>query len=313
MVGKVNALIEAVRGSGNEYIIKNKQGINRGRFIIFDMDKENKRCSLRLNYYDEEESFLEDSLKLILASVFKDKNFNKVNIYTHEEQCTKAFTACGLTLQGVLEDNVIYKGNLENEYIFGLSIDKYYSMQLKGREIVKEDNKEEFYLKVLTPEHAEELLEYYIRNKEYLAPFEPKRVNSFFTLKTQRENLAESYRGYLNGSSVEFGVFLKDRLIGKAKVANIIYGAFRSGIVGYSIDKDHEGKGYGKRALRLLCDYAFSELELHRLEASTLLNNIKSQRVLKGCGFKELGRNEQYLNIAGTWQDHITFYKINEE
>ncbi|MGM9974815.1 MAG: GNAT family N-acetyltransferase [Clostridiaceae bacterium] len=312
MVGKVSALIEAVRGSSNEYIIKDKLGINRGRFAIFDLDKENKRCSLRINYYDEEESFLEESLRIILASIFKDKVYNKVNIYTHEDCCIKAFTACGLTLQGVLEDNVLYKGSLENEYIFGISIDKYYSMQLKGREVVKEDNQEEFYLKVLTPEYAEELLNYYIRNKEHLAPFEPKRVNSFFTLETQKENLAEAYRGYLNGSSVEFGVFLKDKLIGKIKVSSIVYGVFRSGIVGYSIDKDHEGKGYGKRALNLLCDYAFSELELHRLEGSTLLNNVKSQRVLKGCGFKELGRNEQYLHIAGKWQDHITFYRINE-
>ena len=171
MVGKVSALIEAVRGSSNEYIIKDKLGINRGRFAIFDLDKENKRCSLRINYYDEEESFLEESLRLILASIFKDKVYNKVNIYTHEDRCIKAFTACGLNLQGVLEDNVIYKGNLENEYIFGISIDKYYSMQLKGREVVKEDNQEEFYLKVLTPEYAEELLNYYIRNKEHLAPF----------------------------------------------------------------------------------------------------------------------------------------------
>ena len=313
MVEKVNAVIEGVRGSSNEYIIKNKQGINGGRFIIFDLDKENKRCSLRISYYNEEEAFLEDSLKLILASIFKDKIYNKLNIYTHEDYCIKAFTACGLTLQGVLEDNVIYKGNLENEYIFGISIDKYHSLQLKGREIVKEDNQQEFYLKVLTPLHAEELLDYYIRNKEHLAPFEPKRMNSFFTLETQKENLAEAYRSYLNGNSVEFGVFLKDKLIGKIKVSNIVYGVFRSGIIGYSIDKDYEGNGYGKRALRLLCDYAFSELELHRLEGSTLLENIKSQRVLKGCGFQQLGINKEYLYIAGKWQDHITFFKVNEE
>ena len=186
-------------------------------------------------------------------------------------------------------------------------------MQLKGKSTVKEKSDEDFYLKILTPEYAEELVNYYIRNKEHLAPFEPKRSSSFFTLETQRENLAESYRAYLNGNTAEFGVFFKDILIGKIKVSSIVYGAFRSGIVGYSIDKDYEGKGYGKRALRLLCDYAFSELELHRLEGSTLLNNIKSQRVLKGCGFKELGRNEQYLHIAGAWQDHITFYKINED
>ena len=56
--------------------------------------------------------------------------------------------------------------------------------------------------------------------------------------------------------------------------------------------------------------YAFEELDLHRVEASTLTDNEKSKRVLLGCGFKMLGVNEDYLYINGKWQDHITFYKI---
>ncbi|HCW74682.1 MAG TPA: hypothetical protein DHM90_13870 [Clostridiaceae bacterium] len=51
---------------------------------------------------------------------------------------------------------------------------------------------------------------------------------------------------------------------------------------------------------------------LHRLEASTLLDNHKSQNVLKRLGFKEMGINEKYLYINGKWQDHYTFSLIRE-
>ncbi len=66
-----------------------------------------------------------------------------------------------------------------------------------------------------------------------------------------------------------------------------------------------------KEALSLVLEYAFDELKLHRIEASTLVDNLRSQRVLKRCGFKKLGLNEKYLFINGKWRDHITFYKIS--
>ena len=65
-----------------------------------------------------------------------------------------------------------------------------------------------------------------------------------------------------------------------------------------------------KDAVETLTKYAFEELDLHRVEASTLPDNERSKRVLLGCGFKVLGINEKYLYINGKWQDHVTFYKV---
>lgn len=52
------------------------------------------------------------------------------------------------------------------------------------------------------------------------------------------------------------------------------------------------------------------ELRLHRLEASTLLHNIGSQRVLEKAGFERIGMAPKYLRIAGEWQDHALFQII---
>ena len=39
------------------------------------------------------------------------------------------------------------------------------------------------------------------------------------------------------------------------------------------IDENEQGKGYMKEAVKLAIDYAYDELELHRIEASTMVSN----------------------------------------
>lgn len=93
-----------------------------------------------------------------------------------------------------------------------------------------------------TPADAEELTNYYIRNKEHLREFEPARDNSFYEVDAQRKILIESYKQLMVGTGMDLGIYLKDKLIGKIKVSNIVHGVFKSAFIGYSIDKEHEGK-----------------------------------------------------------------------
>lgn len=46
-----------------------------------------------------------------------------------------------------------------------------------------------------------------------------------------------------------------------------------------------------------------------RLEASSLVHNAGSQRVLVKAGFRQIGMAPRYLEIAGEWQDH-NLYQI---
>jgi len=59
-------------------------------------------------------------------------------------------------------------------------------------------------------------------------------------------------------------------------------------------------------------EFAFGELELHRLEAGTLVDNHASQRVLEKNGFERFGLAHRFLLIAGEWRDHILFERIND-
>lgn len=300
--------IELVNGTLNDYVIKDKDKILIGRFTIIDLDKENKKCNVKLKFYrDKNYDLLKDALKSILKAIFKDNDIFKANFIVNESSNLSPFLDMGFTLEAIFTDNLFVKGNFQDELGLGINRNEYINC---GRSNIVEIAGENIGIRNFTPDDAEELTEYYIRNKEHLKSFEPTRDNNFYTYETQREILLESYRQLMSGVGSDLGIYIDDKLIGKIKISNIVYGVFKSGIVGYSIDKEYEGKGYMTEAVKLTLDYAKNYLDLHRLEASILTDNMRSKGVLLACGFEEVGLNKKYLFINGNWKDHITFYKI---
>ena len=308
MGNKNNVNIELVNGTLTEYIIKDKDKILIGRFSVLDLDKTNKKCNVSLKFYREDNYLLLlESVKLILKAIFKDQNVFKINFVVSETINIKAFLDLGFTLEAILTNNLFINGEYLDELGFGINRDEYINInrhslvKLKGKNIT---------IRNFSPDDSQELLNYYIRNKEHLKEFEPSRDESFYTEETQKDILLESYKQLMNGTGSDLGIYIDGKLIGKIKISNIVYGVFKSGILGYSIDEKYQGKGYMKEAVKLVLEYAKEYLDLHRLEASVLLENSKSKGVLIGCGFEEVGVNKEYLFINGKWSDHLTFCKI---
>ena len=310
MNGENNINIVPVRGEENQFIIKDNIGITIGRIYIVEFLKEEQYCLSRIKFYREDKSsypLLKDALEKLLKILFNNMEMYKVSVIADENINLEAFLNIGFEFEGILWNSTHKPNTRGNEIIFGLDANSYSRNSINKGLHIKGDNIE---LNLLTPDKGEDLLDYYIRNKEHLKTFEPKREEDFYTINYQKQNLLESYKQYLNGSSVNLGIYKANRFIGKIQISNIVMGVFKNAFIGYSIDKDEQNKGYMKEALNLALNYAFNEINIHRIEASTLVTNIKSQRVLKACGFKELGLNEKYLFLNGKWRDHITFYKI---
>ncbi|MDU2490950.1 MAG: GNAT family protein [Clostridium celatum] len=300
--------IELIKGTLDDYIVKDKDKIVIGRFTITELDKENKKYNLKLKFYREDNyDLLKITLEAILKAVFKDKNIFKVNVVVSESINLKPFLDIGFTLEAIFTDNIFTKGSFYDELSFGINRNEYLN---SGRNNIVEMEGKNILIRNFTPDDAQELLEYYLRNKEHLREFEPVRDASFFTYEMQKEILLESYRQLMTGVGSDLGIYKDNKLIGKAKISNIVYGVLKSGILGYSIDKEYEGKGYMKEAINLVLEYAKEYLDLHRIEASVLTTNERSKGVLLSCGFEEIGINKKYLYINGKWSDHVTFYKI---
>lgn len=303
--------IEKSRATDNEYIIKDKFGISVGIIFALELASNNKNSIFRIKIYrkdKQQEIIIKETVMLLLESLFTKMNINKVSFIVDEEINYQAFLSLGFNLEGILNDSICSEGVFRDEYIFGIDEVSYLSRNMLVNFNLKGKNIE---LKILTPEHSEAITTYYSNNKEHLKNFEPLREEKFYSSDVQRKILAENYRQYLNGNLISLGIFKEGGLIGKLQCSNIVEGIFKNGIIGYSISKEYEGKGYMREALNIFVDYAFNEMNLHRLEASTLVDNKKSQKVLINCGFEELGLNKKYLFINGDWRDHITFYKIN--
>lgn len=67
------------------------------------------------------------------------------------------------------------------------------------------------------------------------------------------------------------------------------------------------GRGVASRAVALLVEHAFIELDLHSLEASVLEGNPASERVLLKNGFQRVGVLHQSVFIGGQPADRTVF------
>ncbi|NLE17967.1 MAG: GNAT family N-acetyltransferase, partial [Propioniciclava sp.] len=67
------------------------------------------------------------------------------------------------------------------------------------------------------------------------------------------------------------------------------------------------------RAVAEAVAIGFGALNLHRLEAGALVHNIGSQRVLERNGFTRYGLAPELVHIAGRWQDHVLFQRLNPD
>lgn len=311
MESDFNVKIQPDKTNRTEYLIKDKNEIIIGRFTTPELYGESKTCDINLKFYRENDYvLLMDTLVLILKAIFRDADIFKVNIKVNEKVDFNPFIDLGFTLEGIFNQNQYFKGEYFDELSFGITRKEYNLMskcslvELQGTNVT---------LRNLTPADAQELLEYYNKNKKHLEPFEPAKDGEFYTIESQRKLLNRSYREFLNGVTVELGIFKEKKLIGKMKLSRILYGSFKNGMLGYSIDEEEQGKGYMKESVKLFLKYAFDECELHRVEASALIENEKSRAVLAGCGFKMIGINEKYLLINGKWKDHATYYIIKED
>lgn len=159
-----------------------------------------------------------------------------------------------------------------------------------------------------SPAEAAALVAALLRNRAYLRPWEPRWPEAYYTPETQAGRLADGARRWfaVDGDADADG----ERLVGGITLTGIVLGPFRSASVGYWVDEAYAGHGLATALLREACRAAVEEIGLHRVEASTLLHNHASQRVLAKCGFERVGTAPRYLHIDGAWRDHHLFQRI---
>lgn len=149
-----------------------------------------------------------------------------------------------------------------------------------------------------------------VRNAEHLAPYEPARPPDWATADSQRAHLETAARLTAEGSAFAAVVELDGRVVGRINLNNVVRGAFHSADLGYWISADVTGGGVATTAVRQMLILAFGPLDLHRVQAGALVDNIASLRVLERTGFERIGVARRYLRIAGDWRDHVLYQRL---
>jgi len=168
-------------------------------------------------------------------------------------------------------------------------------------------------IRVVSTDDAEAFADLLGRNRSFLAPWDPVRNETYFTADGQRELLTQSLHRLDQGLDWPGVITLDDVPVGRVNLNNLIRGAFCSADLGYWVDQAHSGRGVATAAVAAVVRLAFTELDLHRVQAGTLLHNRGSQRVLERNGFTRIGMAPRYLRIAGRWQDHLLFQRLADD
>ncbi|MBU2511637.1 GNAT family N-acetyltransferase [bacterium] len=124
---------------------------------------------------------------------------------------------------------------------------------------------------------------------------------SVTTIKSLRDYIIQNN----SSNSILLGIFIKEtgKHIGNIKLHLIDY-QNRSAEIGIIIgDKTSQGQGYACESIRLLLDHAFLRLNLHRVSAGMVVNNIASKRVFEKSGFVLEGTLRESFLLDGTYHD----------
>ena len=168
-------------------------------------------------------------------------------------------------------------------------------------------------IRVVADGDAEALARLLIRNRDFLAPWDPVRSDAYFTVEGQRTLLDQALRRYQQGLDWPGMIMVDDVPVGRVNLNNVVLGAFCSADLGYWVDQARNGRGVATAAVAAVLRVAFDDLGLHRVQAGTLLHNHGSQRVLERNGFTPIGMAPGYIQIAGRWQDHLLFQRLADD
>lgn len=80
--------------------------------------------------------------------------------------------------------------------------------------------------------------------------------------------------------------------------------------LGADLHAEFRGRGLAKEMWKLMLEYCFHTLALHRVNLTTADYNMPAQKVYRGLGFLDEGRFVQSLHRDGKYFDQILMYKL---
>ena len=152
-------------------------------------------------------------------------------------------------------------------------------------------------------------------SKDFLVPWEPEWADDHLTRKAFTNRVYWASRSIASGSAMPLFVIRRsdEVLVGAITLDNIRRGPAQAGTLGYWTGSPYARQGYMREAIKAVVHYAFTRLDLSRIEAACLPENKASRGLLEASGFKYEGVAQSYLQIAGRWRTHVLYAALRSD
>ena len=172
-------------------------------------------------------------------------------------------------------------------------------------------------LRPLLPTDWPEWSEVRQRNEQWLTPWEPLRQSNLIDPTRDRgafvARCSARDRDRQAGVAYGFGVFVAGKFAGEINLNGVVRGAQQSSTMGYWIDRAQAGRRYIAEGVVVMTRFSFEQLHLHRVEICIVPRNHNSRRVMDVLAIREEGTAARFLEINGTWEDHVRYGITAEE
>ncbi len=147
---------------------------------------------------------------------------------------------------------------------------------------------------------------------EFLQQWEPTWASDHLTRKSFTNRVYWAQRALSQGTAIPLFLIRRedDALLGAVTLDNIRRGPAQAGTIGYWIGQPFARQGYMREAVTSVIHYAFTTLDLSRIESACLPENAPSRGLLEKCGYKYEGVAQSYLQIDGRWRNHVLYANL---
>lgn len=121
--------------------------------------------------------------------------------------------------------------------------------------------------------------------------------------------------GFQARTRLEWGIVLKgadDRLIGDAGYAHWSQ-RHRRAEIGYGLARIHWRQGIAAEAVAAILRFGFEGMDLHRIHACPLVENMASVRLLEKLGFRREGIRRDEIWADGAFHDEALYALLRPE
>lgn len=165
----------------------------------------------------------------------------------------------------------------------------------------------QIFLRRLTEEDA---------TQEYVNWMNDPEINQYLESRFYSQTI-ESTKAFIrsvsNDNNYQFGIFIKEsgKHIGNIKIGSINH-FHRFADIGFLIgDKDSWGKGIATEAIKLVSEFAFKTLKLHKLWGGAYSPNKGSAKAFLKNGYQQEGAKKNQYLCHGEYVDDVLFGKVN--